>query len=606
MELEKSRFTKNNNIIKNNIQSIILRALFEGDKYGLEIAKEVEGKTDGECELKQPTLYNVLKRLESQNLILSYWGEESHGGRRRYYRLTISGLELCQKQQTDWEYSRSLLDKLVSDKQFDGSQTRHDIDIQIDMKQRRNLAKKTKSDRLDRVFNSKPVRIADVDKAAKNEAVKFEFKTDAYSGATDTDAALSAAHIVTTTVMTETIDIETKKTYIDAQKSDADTVVNDTETTGYYRLLEENLELLMEDGKNIDSAIDKTNLLLGSLAEKNTESEVEAVQNEYVSTDIRSVDRLDYLFKAGAITPPSLPDEDASQKSYLENQKNISEEAFRLLYSYEPKSEEAAVAHDEIDLSATESFIFETTESDAEKEYKKIISNLLYKKSQDSVVEEIKEIKEEICKPDTTLAKITASIKNAPDDFNFETIENQSTVSAASADISDLKEKLSLEGIKIRQYNKDSKTSSERYQFYYINKLLFAAFWLTYACAILELGLIYLIFNNSVDFSAMPFVICLISLLLFPIYGTINNYNNLRKKVRANWDFKYALINALIIFGNVFILILSINLVIFNIALSNINEVVLQLVLPTVMAFNICVFMLIYNGLYKSKKYFVN
>jgi PadR family transcriptional regulator PadR len=588
MELEKSKLAKSNNIIKNNIQSIILRALFESDKYGLEIAKEVEAKTDGECELKQPTLYSVLKRLESQNLILSYWGEESHGGRRRYYRLTISGLELCQKQQTDWEYSRTLLDKLVSDKQFDGSQTRHDIGIHIDTNRRRNVIKKPKSESA-KSFD-KPVKSLDGDLSAPASAVQDKTAT--------VDAA-KAAEIFT--------DAALKKISAGAE-SDMQSGAGDVDdASGYYKLLEDNLELLMEDGKNIDSAIDRTNLLLGALADY-TPPEIVETRQEYIPNDdidIRS-DRLDYLFKSTAPTPPSLPDESASQKSYLDNQKNISEEAFRILYDYESKAEEPddaeAGAEIETDLDATEPYVFEETESDAEKEYKKIISNLLYKKPQDVDDEKTNEAQEEAAKP-TTLAKIAASIKNAPDDFDLEQIENQSTASNASTDISDLKKKLSLEGIKIRQYNNDSKNLSGRYQFYYINKLLFATFWITYACAALELGLIYLIFNKSVSFSAAPFVISLVLLLFFPIYGTINNYNNLRKKARANWDFKYALINSLIIFANIFIVILSINLVIFNIALQNTGEVVLQLVLPTVMAFNICVFMLVYHRLYNSKKY---
>ena len=55
--------------LKGNVETIILNALYNGDKYGYEIAKEIKEKTDNQYEIKQPTLYGYLKRLQSQGLI---------------------------------------------------------------------------------------------------------------------------------------------------------------------------------------------------------------------------------------------------------------------------------------------------------------------------------------------------------------------------------------------------------------------------------------------------------------------------------------------------------------------------------------------------------
>lgn len=111
--------TINSDLIRGHINTIILKALYDGDRYGYDIIKDIEQKSSGQYTLKQPTLYSCLKRLESQGFISSYWGAKSNGGRRKYYTLTDMGRELFLKNQTDWEYSRTVIDKLISDKTFD-------------------------------------------------------------------------------------------------------------------------------------------------------------------------------------------------------------------------------------------------------------------------------------------------------------------------------------------------------------------------------------------------------------------------------------------------------------------------------------------------------
>jgi PadR family transcriptional regulator, regulatory protein PadR len=36
-------------------------------------------------------MYSSLKRLESDGSITSYWGDETQGGRRKYYKVTEKG-----------------------------------------------------------------------------------------------------------------------------------------------------------------------------------------------------------------------------------------------------------------------------------------------------------------------------------------------------------------------------------------------------------------------------------------------------------------------------------------------------------------------------------
>ncbi len=82
---------------RGSVNNIILASLMTGQKYGYEIIKEVEEKTNGKVKLKQPSLYSSLKRFETKNIITSYWGDSEIGGRRHYYLLTDYGKKYCEK-----------------------------------------------------------------------------------------------------------------------------------------------------------------------------------------------------------------------------------------------------------------------------------------------------------------------------------------------------------------------------------------------------------------------------------------------------------------------------------------------------------------------------
>ncbi|SYX83389.1 protein of unknown function [Paenibacillus alvei] len=61
-------------LLRGHTDTIILKLLMSGDKYGYEICKLVHSGSDGQYELKEATMYSSLKRLESEGNITSYWG----------------------------------------------------------------------------------------------------------------------------------------------------------------------------------------------------------------------------------------------------------------------------------------------------------------------------------------------------------------------------------------------------------------------------------------------------------------------------------------------------------------------------------------------------
>ncbi len=120
-EEEKSEKSVSSDLIRGHINTIILRSLYDGDKYGYEIIAEIERKSHGQYSLKQPSLYSALKRLEKDGYVTSYWGGSVSGGRRKYFSLTEAGKLVSEQNQSEWEYSRTVIDSLISDKDFDFS-----------------------------------------------------------------------------------------------------------------------------------------------------------------------------------------------------------------------------------------------------------------------------------------------------------------------------------------------------------------------------------------------------------------------------------------------------------------------------------------------------
>ena len=69
----------------------MLGVLSRGDSYGFEIFKAIRDATDGAHEIKEATLYASYRRLVRDGLVEAYWGDETQGGRRKYYRITDAG-----------------------------------------------------------------------------------------------------------------------------------------------------------------------------------------------------------------------------------------------------------------------------------------------------------------------------------------------------------------------------------------------------------------------------------------------------------------------------------------------------------------------------------
>lgn len=100
-------------LLRGNADTMILRLLLDFDCYGYEIVKLIAERSSGEYELKEATMYSSVRRLEADGDITWYWGDESQGGRRKYFRITDQGRATHARLKSNWEYAKRVLDTLL-------------------------------------------------------------------------------------------------------------------------------------------------------------------------------------------------------------------------------------------------------------------------------------------------------------------------------------------------------------------------------------------------------------------------------------------------------------------------------------------------------------
>jgi PadR family transcriptional regulator, regulatory protein PadR len=92
------------NLLKGNLDLILLTILERGEMYGLEIIEEANTRTDGYFEFKEGSVYPALHRLTQQGLLEANFKPSPRGGMpSRYYTLTKKGQTALEQKQRDFD-----------------------------------------------------------------------------------------------------------------------------------------------------------------------------------------------------------------------------------------------------------------------------------------------------------------------------------------------------------------------------------------------------------------------------------------------------------------------------------------------------------------------
>ena len=109
--------TLNRELIAASTIPLVLASLCKGDCYGYALIKEVQELSGNRISWSDGMLYPVLRRLENQGLISSYWQKADTGRRRRYYRIEKQGRRELGRWRDQWDLVGNVLGRLWSEEE---------------------------------------------------------------------------------------------------------------------------------------------------------------------------------------------------------------------------------------------------------------------------------------------------------------------------------------------------------------------------------------------------------------------------------------------------------------------------------------------------------
>lgn len=576
--------TINSDLIRGHIDTIILKVLSEGDRYGYDIIKEIDAKSKGLYKLKTPTLYSCLKRLEVQGLVVARWGPKASGGRRKYYTLTENGKLYFDKNQEEWEFSRTIIDRLISERDYD-------------------------------LTNSLPI-------------AEDEFLEEADSE------------------FTETVLIEE----IDDKSSDTEAIEN---------LEQEPVSLSIEADKPVTESVvypDYDEIVYDEFYQEDIERAPEQLQFETaeVSETIDEESAFNALFYSALSTARSYADNAAKQTApvtfandnaiepeldYLENDDDVDYDAIDVIEA-SGQTETAAA----IDNTPPPAFIEKLlNKSFGEQPASSVMQQPYYdpEAEQDNNKYRRPSITEEAVKsafetpggylhPDYT-AERKPSRQSINEDMysGYFNEGSKPDYRAALADVftpdpeflaTDVhpteifqnavkNENRYIDGYVIKQHNSSSNKDYKNQYYFYDNRLAFA-YSRTMGILLLSISIIslaaFMLLLDSFDAIDIAFIIgSILVSLLYPIVGFIIYKLDPMHRKRLDFDFVGTLFYKFLVFVICILLIITVNIVFFNVDIHALHKNLVTLLLPTAMALVIPFSTFIYSALYKSKKYSV-
>jgi PadR family transcriptional regulator PadR len=93
----------------------------QSDSYGYEISKNIRSISNEQYIIKETTLYSAFNRMEKNGYIESYYGEESQGKRRTYFRITPAGIAYYKEKCDEWRITKDVINKFVKELNENGN-----------------------------------------------------------------------------------------------------------------------------------------------------------------------------------------------------------------------------------------------------------------------------------------------------------------------------------------------------------------------------------------------------------------------------------------------------------------------------------------------------
>lgn len=545
---------------KGDIETIILNALYNGDKYGYEIAKEIKEKTDNKYEIKQPTLYGYLKRLEDQNLIAFYWGEESHGGRRKYFRLTSYGKSICENE-TEKDFEKSNSD--FSDTVFSNDYTQEN-DFSAKKPRKRKIRKDFRDENENQELFAKLMQLSQTSEDIDTDdyPISVDDCEDNYS---ITEISNDSTEILFNNETFEQAEIS----FIDEQISEEQPdFINKAEfssknDSGLINLINEDKapcgqETISQKVKE-EFKIDTSPVLE---RKKNQVSQTE-IYNEFTFDEIENTQK-EELPRIENYDEKFVPKtENIHIDSEVEEIKQQKAEYLNNLLSA-PSYEESKSSVQPIQ-----------EENETESQYKQILTSLLG---------------DQIVNTDDKIAQMAPKISSYRNEFTSENLT-----------MAEMADSLAKEGYRIRFYN----STTSQYKAVPMlakNKINCVTAWSTLIAFYALLGISWLICGSGVN----VFAVCMtaFAFLLIPSYYTYVYISRPDVRIKSEHNFKHSIGSKTLIFIFATAFLFTLNLLLFKTNLADPADVMHKFIIPELLIFSLIISEIIYNAFLKHKSFY--
>lgn len=97
---------------------LVLALLESGDKYGYQMIRELENRSDHTFSMNEGSLYPVLHGLERQGEVRSYEAVSETGRKRKYYQLTRQGIHSLARKRREWQLFCAKMGKVIGGEAF--------------------------------------------------------------------------------------------------------------------------------------------------------------------------------------------------------------------------------------------------------------------------------------------------------------------------------------------------------------------------------------------------------------------------------------------------------------------------------------------------------
>ncbi len=623
--------------IRKHVDTIILNILQEGDSYGYEILKNIEEKSEGVYAIKQPTLYNCLARLEKIGYISSYQGDESNGGKRKYFTLTQVGIDVLEKETAEWEFSRTLVGKLLSNKEYDLStpppfdpnklrpmtkRIQHNQQDESNYKEHKPQSEDTEpyssapmqnyethqtasSKKID--HSERMIEIANALAKAKHEKATTPTIPISSNPYTDTNLAYSLEDIPENEEIIENIHnldpnsqnyVENTQDYQHNEYEESDNyseVPSQVSRLRGFALGRDDSKRKQKEKKELQNS-KSYNLLFG----KGETVDATAVQATTPSNKGRNKNTASH--KQLSITEAiELYQEETAKREQIGCASTSTSNFFSSLSEIEkiPNQEQQAPQYNQYLEQVADYNDYPNEETPVN-----MPATLKRSPKGSRVVENIKyrELREDEVMLNTDPYKVR--LGEIFDNSYMEEIatpvaRNQNTAHS----ISSLASKMSIEGHQMRPYSRAHTTSYYLSNFIHSNQINKDCSTLLYMLMVVEIFVLYFFADASINLGLNLYITFASALLIAPVALWIKYAAKPFKRTKAKFSFKVSILTSIMVFLNLLVIIMLVGFFAFSADISNFNSMLEPIIVPTIIIANIPLSTIIYSLLYNSGRY---